>query len=257
MPRIGAAFFLAAALLLDATRVRYGPVSPDVFMFAGLALLALAVIIPPRPRPAERCHVSETPQHPAVAHPVHLRIRRHRAGMGRIGKVNDWAATHLGVVFGSVWVVWAFFIWPLVAQYMGAKVQVKTSYYAQSWVQLFALPLFVYIGNKLQRSSDAQSEVIHSALTHIAMVSDQNKQLIEQDNALTAQVHALVTALSEQPAPTAQLQSAITLNGPQIKQLAAAIQANASQVVTPPKAAPKTATAKRLATPAERKDKTT
>jgi len=114
--------------------------------------------------------------------------------MGRIGKVNDWAATHLGVAFGSVWVVWAFFIWPLVAQYMGARVQVKTSYYAQSWIQLFALPLFVYIGNKLQRSSDAQSEVIHSALTHIATVSDQNKTLIEQNTELTTEVHSLLTA---------------------------------------------------------------
>ena len=87
-----------------------------------------------------------------------------------------------------------FFIWPLVAQFMGPKVGTKTSYYAQSWVQLFALPLFVYIGNKLQRSSDAQSEVIHSALTHIATVSDQNKTLIEQNTELTTQTHALVTA---------------------------------------------------------------
>ena len=129
--------------------------------------------------------MTETPQHPAVQHPVHLRIRRHRDGMGRIGKVNDWTATRLGVVFGSVWVVWVFFTWPLVAQFMGPEIGTKTSYYAQSWVQLFALPLFVYIGNKLQRSSDAQSEVIHSALSHIATVSDQNKTLIEQNTELT------------------------------------------------------------------------
>lgn len=133
-------------------------------------------------------------QHHAVPHPVHLRIRRHRDGMGRVGKVNDWTATHLGIVFGSVWVVWVFFIWPLVAQFMGSEIGTKTSYYAQSWVQLFALPLFVYIGNKLQRSSDAQSEVIHKALTHIATVSDQNKTLIEQNTELTTQTHALVTA---------------------------------------------------------------
>src|ERR1019366_7609254 len=110
-----------------------------------------------------------------------------RDGMGRIGKVNDWTATRLGVVFGSVWVVWVFFTWPLVAQFMGPEIGTKTSYYAQSWVQLFALPLFVYIGNKLQRSSDAQSEVIHSALSHIATLSDQNKTLIEQNTELTTQ----------------------------------------------------------------------
>jgi hypothetical protein len=161
--------------------------------------------------------VTETPQHPAVQHPVHLRIRRHRDGMGRIGKVNDWTATRLGVVFGSVWVVWVFFTWPLVAQFMGPEIGTKTSYYAQSWVQLFALPLFVYIGNKLQRSSDAQSEVIHSALSHIATVSDQNKTLIEQNTELTKQGHALIAANT---ALTEEVRAAIAVKATPAKRLA-------------------------------------
>src|SRR5579863_8492501 len=133
-------------------------------------------------------------QHPAVAHPVHLRIRRHRGEMGPVGRANDWLATHLAAVFGVCWTIWVFFAWPLLAQFFSPLVQAKTSYYAQSWVQLFALPLMVYVGNKLQRSSDAQSEVIHQALTHIATVSDQNQTLIEQNTELTTQVHALVAA---------------------------------------------------------------
>src|SRR5450755_2118113 len=137
--------------------------------------------------------------------------------MGRVGKVNDWTATHLGIVFGSVWVVWVFFIWPLVAQFMGVKIVTKTSYYAQSWVQLFALPLFVYIGNKLQRSSDAQSEVIHSALTHIATVSDQNKTLIELNTELTKQGHALIAANT---ALTEEVRAAIAAKAPAAKRLA-------------------------------------
>ena len=157
----------------------------------------------------------EHSQHPAVTHAVHLRRQQHRDKMGPVGKVNDWLATRLGLAFGSVWVVWVFFIWPLVAQFMSGEIQVKTSYYAQSWVQLFALPLFVYIGNKLQRSSDAQSEVMHRALAHIAMVSDQNRQLIEQNtdlttqvHALTSQVHELVAALPERPAAIGAASSA-------------------------------------------------
>ena len=161
--------------------------------------------------------MTETPQHPAVQHPVHLRVWRHRDGMGRIGKLNDWTATRLGVVFGSVWVVWVFFIWPLVAQFMGVKIQAKTSYYAQSWVQLFALPLFVYIGNKLQRSSDAQSEVIHVALSHIATVSDQNKVLIEQNTELTKQGHALIAANT---ALTEEVRAAIAVKTSPAKRLA-------------------------------------
>ena len=140
--------------------------------------------------------------HPAVEHPVHLRRRRHRAGMGWIGRRNDWAASHLALVFGSVWVVWVFFSVPLIAPYLGTTIQGKIFYYASGWVQLFALPLFVWLGNKLQRSSDAQSDVIHQALTHIATVSDQNKTLIEQNTELLTQVHVLVTALSRQPPKT-------------------------------------------------------
>lgn len=117
--------------------------------------------------------------HHAVQHPVRLREKREKAGANVISKVNDYLATHLSIVFGSVWIVWVFFLWPLLAQHFGVKIQSETSYYAQSWIQLFALPLFVYVGNKLQRSSDAQSEVMHQALTHIATVADQIQELID------------------------------------------------------------------------------
>jgi len=120
--------------------------------------------------------------------------------MGVIGKANDWAATHLAVVFGISWTIWVFFVWPLLAQFFSPLIQTKTSYYAQSWIQLFALPLMVYVGNKLQRSSDAQSEVMHTALSHIATVSDQNKTLIEQNTELTTQIHALVQQPKTAPA---------------------------------------------------------
>ena len=125
--------------------------------------------------------MSGTPKHPAVQHAVHLRKQLHRNRMSAVGKVNDWAASHLAIVFGAVWTTWVFFIWPLVAQFMPLVVQVKTSYYAQSWIQLFALSLFVWVGNKLQRSSDAQSEVQHQAQTHIATVVDQCADRLDLD----------------------------------------------------------------------------
>ena len=84
---------------------------------------------------------------------------------------------------------------PLVARFLGASFQSQFFYYSSGWIQLFALPLLTYIGVKLQRSSDAQSEVQHQAMVHIATVEDQNKQLIEQNTELTAQIHALVAAL--------------------------------------------------------------
>ena len=177
--------------------------------------------------------MSETPQHPAVAHPVHLRVHRHRGGMGPVGRANDWLATHLAVVFGVCWTIWVFFIVPVVAYFLPQAIQNKIFFFSSGWIQLFALPLMVYVGNKLQRSSDAQSEVIHSALTHIAAVSDQNKTLIEQNTELTTQVHALITA-----------NTALT------QEVKAAVAQGTAPVVSMP--APPTAPSKRLATKAER-----
>jgi hypothetical protein len=140
-------------------------------------------------------------QHPAVAHPVHLRIRLHRAGMGRLGKANDWAATHLAVMFGLVWTVWLFMTIPLLVLLAPSGLRSVVFYLASGWIQLWALPLFVFVGNKLQRSSDAQSEVMHVALSHVATVGDQNQQLLDQNTELTKQVHGLVKSLAELPPP--------------------------------------------------------
>lgn len=140
--------------------------------------------------------------HPEVPHPKALRedLARYEKGLrGKISIGNDWMASRLAIVFGAVWTVWVFFIWPLIALHLGAKVQSQTSYYAQSWIQLFALPLFVYVGNKLQRSSDAQSDAMHQALTHIATIEDQNAELLRQNTELTVQIHQLVGGTKENP----------------------------------------------------------
>jgi hypothetical protein len=116
---------------------------------------------------------SQTQRHPAVAHPVHLRVARHRGGMGRIRRANDWAATHLAALFGLGATIWLFLTVPLLVLLAPSGVKAVVFYLASGWIQLFALPLMTYIGVKLQRSSDAQSEVIHKALTHIATQVDE------------------------------------------------------------------------------------
>jgi hypothetical protein len=137
-----------------------------------------------------------TGQHPEVRHPVRLRQERHRQGMGPVAIANDWLATHLAIVFGIAWTIWVFFIVPIVAYFLPAGIQGHIFFFSSGWIQLFALPLMVYVGNKLQRSSDAQSEVMHQALTHIALVSDQNKQLLQQNTELTQAVHGLVIQMA-------------------------------------------------------------
>jgi len=111
-------------------------------------------------------------RHHAVEHPVELRISRDTENLSRIGRANDWAATHLAVIFGVAWTIWAFLTIPLLVLLVPPGVKAVVFYLASGWIQLFALPLMVYVGNKLQRSSDAQSEVMHQSMTHVATVSD-------------------------------------------------------------------------------------
>lgn len=130
--------------------------------------------------------------HLHVPHAVSLRIARRREGASHVALVNDWLATHLAIVFGVVWTIWVFFIVPIIAYFLPQAVQNHIFFFSSGWIQLFALPLLVYVGNKIQRSSDAQSDAIHEALTHIATVEDQNAQLLAQNTELTTQIHALV-----------------------------------------------------------------
>ncbi len=106
--------------------------------------------------------------HPKVNHPHELLAVERR----KIAAWNDWAASHLAVVFGLVWTVWVFMVWPLVVLLLPSGIQNITFYLASGWVQLWALPLFIYVGNKLQKSTDAQSNAMHEALTHIAQTVD-------------------------------------------------------------------------------------
>lgn len=141
------------------------------------------------------------PPHPRVMHAMDWRNLKHLNG-SRVRRVNDWIVTHLALAFGSIWVIWVFFIWPLLAAHLGMDIKLTTEYYTGSWIQLFALPLFVYIGNKLQRSDDAAADTMHEALTHIANVEDQNNELLRQNTEITEQVHQLAKEIHERiPVP--------------------------------------------------------
>ena len=199
MLAFAAAVALVIALALDASHGGHVTAAAMGSAAAGMVLICLGVIFP-RPRLTRRSPVSEESQHPAVTHAVRLRKQQHLEQMGAglagaVRRADDTALTGLSRVFGWPATVWLFFALPLIARFLGAQFQTQFFYYSSGWVQLFALPLLTYIGVKLQRSSDAQSEVQHQAMVHIATVEDQNKQLIEQNTELTAQIHALVAAL--------------------------------------------------------------
>lgn len=155
---------------------------------------------------AERNHASAgealrdyVHSHPHVTHPGEL-LAVERT---RLAQVNDWLATHLAIVFGLVWTVWLFMVFPLVVLLLPKGVQNITFYLASGWIQLWALPLFIYVGNRLQKSSDAQSDAQHVALSHIASKVDEHEQRLDANTELTEKTHALVKDLHVQLSPPA------------------------------------------------------
>lgn len=127
--------------------------------------------------------------HDAVVHPGELIEPPESA----VARANDWLAGHLAMVFGLAWTVWTFMAVPLLVLLAPSGVRSVVFYLASGWIQLWALPLFVFTGNRLQKTSDAQSDAQHDALTHIATVVDRLYDLE------AAQQHA--EAPVEGPAP--------------------------------------------------------
>lgn len=124
-------------------------------------------------------------RHHAVIHPADL-LEAARPS-GRAARANEWAASHLAMIFGLAWTVWTFMAVPLLVLLLPGSVRSVVFYLASGWIQLWALPLFVYTGSRLQRSADAQSDAQHEALTHIAATADQAEQI-------AARVYDLISA---------------------------------------------------------------
>jgi ABC-type multidrug transport system fused ATPase/permease subunit len=102
-----------------------------------------------------------------------------RRAYAAIYRVSDVAANKLALVFGFVWTIWIFFIIPLVATWFPAKAQAQVFYYASGWVQLFALPLMVYVSNKIQRTTDAQAASQAELLARNTELTEDNARLLD------------------------------------------------------------------------------
>lgn len=106
----------------------------------------------------------------------------HRAYLGQ-----DYLATKLALVFGFGWTIWVFFIIPLIAPYFSVYVQAKVFYYASGWVQLFALPLMIYVSNKIQRATDEAAKQEEEIIEHTdTLLTTSTETAVEQRGQLLA-----------------------------------------------------------------------
>jgi hypothetical protein len=108
--------------------------------------------------------------HPAVDHP--------RSRLAPQGGWNDFAARHLVALFGTVWTVWLFVAYPLLALLFPHSVQNVVFFISSGWIQLWALPLLNYTQNRADELRAAKADTDHQALTHVAVTLDQVADLV-------------------------------------------------------------------------------
>jgi hypothetical protein len=117
---------------------------------------------------------------------------------------QDYLATKLALLFGFGWTIWVFFIIPLAAPAFSPRIQAQIFYFASGWVQLFALPLMVYVSNKIQASADKTTEAqqqllrdMDNALSQATVVGAGNRQLLENQAEVMDMANGLSTGNRE------------------------------------------------------------
>lgn len=106
--------------------------------------------------------------HPQVPHPRDLLTH----SRSRLARVSEWVIGHLAVTFGATIAVWVFLIAPLIVLLLPTRVQSIAFFLASGWIQLWALPLLTYIGNKADQARTAKADADHQALTSVHATVD-------------------------------------------------------------------------------------
>jgi hypothetical protein len=199
--------------------------------------------------------------------PVHARtIDHHSATPGSRWPVrfNAWLAVKISQAVGSMWCAYVFALLALLSLpavltaagfthffphwLVAAGLIALVAWIAQTFLQLVLLSVIMVGQGVMGKASDARSAKTFEDAeeTRKAMTVALDRLDETTEGGIKAILDA-VSALAKPQQQAVQMNSAITLDGDQIKQLVAEIQANASAVVAPPKTA-----AKRLATATER-----
>lgn len=134
------------------------------------------------------------PAHPHVPHPDELAHPQ-----GPVQRGSAWLAGHLAIVFGATAAVWVFMVIPLVVLLTPSRIQTVVFYLASGWIQLWALPLLTYVGNRAEAARALKADADHIALTSVHATVDTVQAInTRQDDRLARIEHHLgITALRE------------------------------------------------------------
>ena len=196
--------------------------------------------------PVHRKSVDHLPEHSAYAR---FNKRLAVTVTDKIGSMTcAWVFSVIALVSLPAVLTLAFHLHVFPSWLVSAGLIALVAWVAQTYIQLVLLSV-IMVGQRVgAEAGDARAAKTFEDVESVR--GDLTTALDRLDEKTEGGIKAVLDAVAAMRAtPQAvQMSSAITLDGDQIKQLVAEIQANAASVVTPPKAAPK-----RLATATERK----
>jgi hypothetical protein len=110
----------------------------------------------------------QTHDHPAVLHPNQKVVKR-----SAIGRFNDSLTRTLARSLGSMVLVYACLVVPLVAINMPEAVRLIITILFSTWFQGWSLPVIQRTQNTISERQQQKAEADHRALTHLANVVDE------------------------------------------------------------------------------------
>lgn len=81
-----------------------------------------------------------------------------------IGKLNDSVAEKSTLIFGTIWMFYAFFIYGMLPLFPALKPYEGAFFYWSGWVQLWALPLLMVGQNVIGRTAERRAQETHDAV---------------------------------------------------------------------------------------------
>jgi hypothetical protein len=104
----------------------------------------------------------------------------------RVRAFNEWLAAHATVVFGSMWMTYAFFLYGFVPVLLPHAMTVAL--YISNTVQLWSLPLLMVGSNVLGRAAERRALETHdTVMEELALLRAEHAATA----AKTAELHAL------------------------------------------------------------------
>ncbi|KLU59908.1 hypothetical protein CEB3_c40420 [Peptococcaceae bacterium CEB3] len=118
-------------------------------------------------------------------------------GWGKgIARVNDLVAVRSTLIFGTMWMFYAFFVYGLLPLIPALKPYEYSFFYWSGWVQLWALPLLMVGQNVIGRAAEARDQETHDAvMAELGIVKEElalAREEREELKILLAELHAKI-----------------------------------------------------------------